>query len=276
MGRYETLFADLRTKGEGAIVPFFMLGDPSYEASLELIRAAVNAGADALEIGIPFSDPVADGPEIEKSHQRALRAGASLDKSLQQLRQIREEFPDTPIGLLVYCNLAVSKGTAQFYQACAEAGADSILIPDVPTREGAPFVAAAQQAGISQIFIAPARASEETLRAVSENSTGYIYALSRHGVTGADKEAETGGLDTVVDAIKRFDGAPVLLGFGISEPEHVRAALAAGADGAITGSAITRIIAGRVNSTEQGNEFTLAELADEVSDYVTHMKAATR
>lgn len=276
MGRYETLFADLRDKHEGAFVPFFMLGDPSYEASLELIRAAVNAGADALEIGIPFSDPVADGPEIEKSHQRALRGGASLDKSMQQLRQIREEFPETPIGLLVYCNLAVSKGTTEFYQACAAAGADSILIPDVPTREGAPFVAAAQQAGISQIFIAPARANDDTLRAVSENSSGYIYALSRHGVTGADKEAESGGLDSVVDSIKRFDGPPVLLGFGISKPEHVRAALDAGAAGAITGSAITRIISAGVESSEAGNEFDLNALADEVSRYVAEMKAATR
>ena len=276
MGRYETLFADLRDKHEGAFVPFFMLGDPSYEASLELIRAAVNAGADALEIGIPFSDPVADGPEIEKSHQRALRGGASLDKSMQQLRQIREEFPETPIGLLVYCNLAVSKGTTEFYQACAAAGADSILIPDVPTREGGPFVAAAQQAGISQIFIAPARADDDTLRAVSENSYGYIYALSRHGVTGADKEAESGGLDSVVDAIQRFDGPPVLLGFGISKPEHVRAALDAGAAGAITGSAITRIISAGVDSSEAGNEFDLNALADEVSRYVAEMKAATR
>lgn len=276
MGRYETLFAELRTKGEGAFVPFFMLGDPSYEASLELIRAAVNAGADALEIGIPFSDPVADGPEIEKSHQRALRGGASLDKSMQQLRQIREEFPETPIGLLVYCNLAVSKGTTEFYQSCAAAGADSILIPDVPTREGGPFVAAAQQAGISQIFIAPARADDDTLRAVSENSSGYIYALSRHGVTGADKEAESGGLDSVVDSIKRFDGPPVLLGFGISKPEHVRAALDAGAAGAITGSAITRIISAGVESSESGNEFNLADLADAVSRYVAEMKAATR
>lgn len=276
MGRYETLFADLRDKHEGAFVPFFMLGDPSYEASLELIRAAVNAGADALEIGIPFSDPVADGPEIEKSHQRALRGGASLDKSMQQLRQIREEFPETPIGLLVYCNLAVSKGTTEFYQACAAAGADSILIPDVPTREGAPFVAAAQQAGISQIFIAPARADDDTLRAVSENSSGYIYALSRHGVTGADKEAESGGLDSVVDAIQRFDGPPVLLGFGISKPEHVRAALDAGAAGAITGSAITRIISAGVESSEAGNEFDSHALADKVSRYVAEMKAATR
>lgn len=276
MGRYETLFADLRDKHEGAFVPFFMLGDPSYEASLEMIRAAVNAGADALEIGIPFSDPVADGPEIEKSHQRALRGGANLDKSMQQLRQIREEFPETPIGLLVYCNLAVSKGTTEFYQACAAAGADSILIPDVPTREGAPFVAAAQPAGISQIFIAPARADDDTLRAVSQNSSGYIYALSRHGVTGADKEAESGGLDSVVDAIQRFDGPPVLLGFGISKPEHVRAALDAGAAGAITGSAITRIISAGVESSEAGNEFDLSELADAVSRYVAEMKAATR
>ena len=276
MGRYETLFADLRDKHEGAFVPFFMLGDPSYEASLELIRAAVNAGADALEIGIPFSDPVADGPEIEKSHQRALRGGASLDKSMEQLREIREEFPETPIGLLVYCNLAVSKGTTEFYQACAAAGADSILIPDVPTREGAPFVAAAQQAGISQIFIAPARADDDTLRAVSENSSGYIYALSRHGVTGADKEAESGGLDSVVDAIQRFDGPPVLLGFGISKPEHVRAALDAGAAGAITGSAITRIISAGVESSEAGNEFDSHALADKVSRYVAEMKAATR
>ena len=165
-------------------------------------------------------------------------------------------------------------------------GADSILLPDVPVREGAPFITAAEKAGIDPIFIAPARATAHTLEGVAQSSRGYIYAVSRDGVTGAEKESETNGLEEVVANIKRFDGPPVLLGFGISEPQHVRDAVTAGAAGAITGSAITKIIDRHV-SRETDAEGRLVEgtpgrisdekaLHKELAEYVARMKAATQ
>ena len=276
--RYDKLFAALREKNEGAFVPFIMLGDPTPEASLDIIRTAVAAGADALELGVPFSDPVADGPTIQTSHIRALDGGATLDSALEQVRTIRSAFPDLPIGMLIYGNVAFARGVEKFYAEFAEAGADSILLPDVPVREGAPFIAAAKEAGINPIFIAPARAAERTLAGVAEHSQGYIYAISRDGVTGTEKESETTGLDEVVASIQRFDGPPVLLGFGISSPQHVADAIAANAAGAITGSAITKIIDRHV-SRETGAAGTIEDadaLHAELTEFISAMKEATK
>lgn len=276
--RYDKLFAALREKNEGAFVPFIMLGDPTPEASVDIIRTAVAAGADALELGVPFSDPVADGPTIQASHIRALDGGATLDSALEQVRTIRSEFPDLPIGMLIYGNVAFARGVGRFYAEFAEAGADSILLPDVPVREGAPFIAAAKEAGINPIFIAPARAAERTLAGVAEHSQGYIYAISRDGVTGTEKESETTGLDEVVASIQRFDGPPVLLGFGISSPQHVADAIAANAAGAITGSAITKIIDRHV-SRETGAAGTIEDadaLHAELTEFISAMKEATK
>ncbi|EFM44798.1 tryptophan synthase, alpha subunit [Corynebacterium accolens ATCC 49726] len=276
--RYDKLFAALREKNEGAFVPFIMLGDPTPEASLDIIRTAVAAGADALELGVPFSDPVADGPTIQASHIRALDGGATLDSALEQVRTIRSGFPDLPIGMLIYGNVAFARGVEKFYAEFAEAGADSILLPDVPVREGAPFIAAAKEAGINPIFIAPARAAERTLAGVAEHSQGYIYAISRDGVTGTEKESETTGLDDVVASIQRFDGPPVLLGFGISSPQHVADAIAANAAGAITGSAITKIIDRHV-SRETGAAGTIEDadaLHAELTEFISAMKEATK
>ncbi|MDK4248478.1 tryptophan synthase subunit alpha [Corynebacterium accolens] len=276
--RYDKLFAALREKNEGAFVPFIMLGDPTPEASLNIIRTAVAAGADALELGVPFSDPVADGPTIQASHIRALDGGATLDSALEQVRTIRSAFPDLPIGMLIYGNVAFARGVEKFYAEFAEAGADSILLPDVPVREGAPFIAAAKEAGINPIFIAPARAAERTLAGVAEHSQGYIYAISRDGVTGTEKESETTGLDEVVASIQRFDGPPVLLGFGISSPQHVADAIAANAAGAITGSAITKIIDRHV-SRETGAAGTIEDadaLHAELTEFISAMKEATK
>jgi len=284
--RYENLFSSLHERGEGAFVPFIMLGDPTPEDSLKIVRTVVAAGADALELGVPFSDPVADGPTIQASHLRALDGGATVDSSLELISTIRTEFPELPIGMLIYGNVAFTRGFDRFYAEFAKAGADSILLPDVPVREGAPFIAAAQKADIDPIFIAPARAAEETLKGVAKSSQGYIYAISRDGVTGTEKQSETLGLEEVVSNIQRFDGPPVLLGFGISEPTHVRNAIAAGAAGAITGSAITKIIDRRVSRETDtdgiplegtpgriDNETTLHE---ELTEFVSRMKAATQ
>ena len=268
MNRYDKLFA----KAEGAFVPFIMLSDPTPEDAVEIVSADVDAGADAVELGVPFSDPVADGRAIQGAHVRALAGGATVDKALAQIRTIRSRYPELPIGMLVYGNVAHARGLERFYGEFKEAGADSILLPDVPVRESAPFSAAATAAGIDPIYIAPAKASEKTLEAVAANSRGYIYAISRDGVTGADKEATVQGLREVVDNVRKFGGPPVLLGFGISKPQHVRDAIAAGAAGAITGSAITTII----DTYIEGNRVTdMDALKTELSEYVTAMKGAT-
>lgn len=284
--RYENLFSSLHERGEGAFVPFIMLGDPTPEDSLKIVRTVVTAGADALELGVPFSDPVADGPTIQASHLRALDGGATVDSSLELISTIRTEFPELPIGMLIYGNVAFTRGFDRFYAEFAKAGADSILLPDVPVREGAPFIAAAQKADIDPIFIAPARATEETLKGVAKSSQGYIYAISRDGVTGTEKQSETLGLEEVVSNIQRFDGPPVLLGFGISEPTHVQDAIAAGAAGAITGSAITKIIDRRVSRETDTDGIPLegtpgridseTTLHKELTEFVSRMKAATQ
>lgn len=278
MSRYENTFRALQEKGEGAFVPFVMLGDPNPEDALEIIRAIVDAGADALELGVPFSDPVADGPTIQKAHIRALDGGASVDKALAQVRTIREEYPDLPIGMLIYANVAYVRGVGEFYREFAEAGADSILLPDVPVRAGEPFSEAAAAHGIDPIYIAPAKASEQTLEGVAAQSRGYIYAISRDGVTGTERESSVEGLREVVANVQRFGGAPVLLGFGISAPEHVRAAIEAGAAGAITGSAITSIIDRHVEGTHPhpGRVTDMAALKEELATFVSEMKNATR
>lgn len=272
MSRYEKLFSTLATRGEGAFVPFIMLSDPDPETAMTIVRAAVAGGADALELGVPFSDPVADGPTIQASHIRALAGGATVDSAIKQIRTIRSEFPDLPIGMLIYGNVPFTRGLETFYAEFQEAGADSILLPDVPVREGAPFVAAADRAGIDPIFITPAQASEKTLEGVAHYSKGYIYAISRDGVTGTEKESETRGLEEVVNNVKRFGGAPILLGFGISTPQHVADAIAAGAAGAITGSALTKIVDAHL---DEGNRPT-EELAAAVTNFVSRMKAATK
>ncbi|MDC4233983.1 tryptophan synthase subunit alpha [Actinomyces sp. B33] len=279
--RYDALFADLEARGEGAFVPFLMLGDPSPQVSLEVVRAVVGAGADALELGVPFSDPVADGPTIQASHARALRGGADVASAIEQVRAIRAEFPDLPIGMLIYGNVAFARGVDRFYADFGPegAGADSVLLPDVPVRESAPFVAAAEAAGVDPVFIAPARADERTLERVAACSRGYVYAVSRDGVTGAERSSQTLGLSEAVASIRRFGGPPVLLGFGISTPGHVADALAAGAAGAITGSAITAIVDRHVSSGGDGGRARVEDvgaLTREVSAYVASMKAATR
>lgn len=278
MTRYEALFSRLSDAGEGAFVPFIMLGDPTPEDSFEIIRTVVEAGADALELGVPFSDPVADGPTIQKSHIRALDGGATVDGALALIRRIRQEWPELPIGMLIYGNVPFTRGIDRFYREFHEAGADSILLPDVPVREGAEFAAAATAAGIDPIFIAPAQAAEATLAGVAAASRGYIYAVSRDGVTGTERESQTTGLAEVVGNIQRFGGAPILLGFGISTPQHVADAIAAGASGAITGSAITRLIDQHVEGEHPapGHVVDPELLHRELREFVTVMKAATR
>lgn len=267
MNRYEKLFASLSDKNQGAFVPFVTVCDPNPEQSLKIMETLVEAGADALELGIPFSDPLADGPTIQGANIRALDSGATPDICFDLISQIRAKYPDLPIGLLMYANLVYSRGIENFYERCAKAGIDSVLIADVPTNESEEFVAAATKHGVEPIFIAPPTASDETLAQVAKLGGGYTYLLSRAGVTGAETKANM-PVSTLLDRLNQFDAPPALLGFGISEPEQVKQAIDAGAAGAISGSAVVKIIE---NNTEQPDN-----MLKQLANFVSSMKAATQ
>ncbi|MDV2858365.1 tryptophan synthase subunit alpha [Oceanimonas sp. CAM02] len=267
MSRYQQLFQRLNAANEGAFVPFVTLGDPTPEQSLKIIDALVAGGADALELGIPFSDPVADGPTIQAATLRAREAGTRTQTCFDMLKQVREKYPELPIGLLVYANLVYAPGMDSFYSRAAEAGVDSVLVADVPLEMAAPFKAAADQAGIESIYIAPPNGDEATLKAVAETGSGYTYLLSRAGVTGTETKAGA-PVNTLLATLAKYDAPPSLLGFGISSPEQVRDAIKAGAAGAISGSAVVKIIEQHLDQPQA--------MLNALTAFVKEMKAATR
>jgi tryptophan synthase alpha chain len=267
MDRYQTLFARLAEKKQGAFVPFVTIGDPNPAQSLKLIDTLAASGADALELGIPFSDPLADGPTIQGANLRALNSKTTPDTCFDIIKEIRAKYPDLPIGLLMYANLVYSRGIDNFYQRCAEAGVDSVLVADVPTKESGDFSAAAEKHGVQAIFIAPPTASDETLKEVAELGGGYTYLLSRAGVTGTETKAKM-PLHHMLDKLNEFNAPPALLGFGISQPEQVKEAITAGAAGAISGSAVVKIIESNLDDEDA--------MLKKLAEFVSSMKAATQ
>lgn len=267
MERYDQLFKRLKANNEGAFVPFVTLGDPSPALSLRIIDALVEGGADALELGIPFSDPLADGPTIQNATLRAFAAGTTVAQCFDLLTQVRQKYPELPIGLLMYANLVFSNGIDNFYARCAEAGVDSVLVADVPVEESAPFRQAALRYNIAPIFICPPNASDDLLRQIASHGRGYTYLLSRAGVTGAENRAST-PLTHLVNKLCEYNAAPPIQGFGISEPEQVKDAIASGAAGAISGSAVVKIIERHHNEPEV--------MLEALKTFVTNLKAASR
>ncbi len=264
--RYHHMFSRLAQKREAAFIPFVMLGDPTMEACEAIIETLINNGADALELGIPFSDPVADGPVIQRADNRALSAGATPESCMALVKRLRAKHDALPIGLLVYANLVVHHEITGFYELAKQSGVDSVLIADVPRQESAPFVAAAHNAGIAPVLIAPPNADEETLRDIARLSQGYVYLLGRGGVTGADREMELPHTEHIA-MLRNAGSAPVVVGFGISTPEHVRLAVRAGTSGAIAGSAIVAIIEQQRNDPDAMHQ--------ELARFTQKMKAAT-
>ncbi|TKB58433.1 tryptophan synthase subunit alpha [Ferrimonas aestuarii] len=266
MSRYQTLFTELKAQNQGAFVPFVTLGDPNPELSLAIVDALIEGGADALELGIPFSDPLADGPTIQDATLRALHAGTTPAKCFEMLDQIRERHPQIPIGLLVYANLVFSPGIDAFYARCQQAGIDSVLVADVPIEESAPFADAARRHGIAPIFIAPPNGDEATLKQVAELGEGYTYLVSRAGVTGTETKAGK-PLGPLLETLKAHNAPPAILGFGIATPEQVKEAISSGAAGAIAGSATVKLIADSHDKPQQ--------LLQNVTRFTQQMKAAT-
>ncbi len=267
MDRYQSLFARLKDKKQGAFVPFVTLGDPTPELSFKVIDTLAASGADALELGFPFSDPSADGPTIQGANIRALNAQTTPDICFDLIKQIRIKYPELPVGLLMYANLVYSRGIDNFYKRCAEAEVDSVLVADVPTKESSDFIYAAKEHGVHAIFIAPPTASDDTLKEVAELGGGYTYLLSRAGVTGTETKAKM-PVNHMLDRLKEFDAPPALLGFGISQPEQVKEAITAGAAGAISGSAVVKIIESNLDDEDK--------MLKELADFISSMKAATQ
>ncbi len=267
MLRYDLMFKRLNQAHQGAFVPFVTIGDPSLDLSFSIIKTLIDSGADALELGIPFSDPIADGPTIQNANIRALAAGVTPAQCFDLIAKIRAYDADIPIGLLLYSNLVMARGIEHFYQQAKTAGVDSILIADVPLHESQMFRKAAQKHDIAQIFIAPPNIDTDGLNELASYGRGYTYLLSRAGVTGTETAAAMPA-SQLVQQLKDVNAAPTLLGFGISKPEHVKAALAAGAAGAISGSAIVQII--------EQHHGEPAVLLAELAGFVAAMKAATQ
>jgi tryptophan synthase alpha chain len=259
MSRYGAMFEHLAALGEGAFIPFTVLGDPDPDGSLDVIDWLVESGADALELGVPFSDPVADGPVIQAASTRALAAGTTPRVCLDLVHDARQVYPEIPIGLLTYANPVLTHSMDGFYADAAAAGVDSILIADVPVTEVAPFADASNRHGIDPVLIAPVDADDRTLQAVVACSKGYTYVLGRAGVTG-DADRASLAHDALLGRLRELGAPPPVVGFGIGSPEQVQQALRAGAAGVIAGTAIVRRIADR----------------RKVVEFMTSMKAATR
>lgn len=249
MSRYDAMFARLAARNEGAFIPFVMLGDPTPAACADVLEALVAGGADALELGIPFSDPVADGPVIQAAAVRALEAGTRLTDCWTLIRGVREAHHELPIGLLVYANLVAHRDLHHFYEEAAEAGVDSVLVADLPVDAAGEFSAAAKAHGIAPVFIAPPNADDARLARIAAASEGYTYVVTREGVTGADDTLRRDS-SALLARLKALGAPPAVLGFGISTPDHVRQGLAMGAAGVISGSAVVRVVGQGAHSRE--------------------------
>lgn len=267
--RFENTFNALKARNEGGFVPFVTVCDPDFETSVKIIKTLIDNGADALELGFPFSDPCADGPVIQHADKRALASGAKTSDFFKLIKEIRSTNDNIPISILVYANVVVAHGIETFYRLASENGIDAVLVPDVPvnmlcTQED--FLKCAKKYNVNTVLIAPPNASEETLQQISKVSTGYTYVLSRFGITGT--ENIFGKPQKVISRIKELGGAAPIIGFGISTPEHVKEALKIGAVGAIAGSACEKIIEQNLSCPEI--------MLNKLGEYVRKMKQATK
>ena len=262
MSRYDAMFDRLRAANEGAFGAFLMLGDPDKATSARLLAAAADGGADMIEVGIPYSDPIADGPVIQRAAQRALAAGARVDDAFDLIRDFRAVYPDVPVGILTYANLVIARGLDRFCADAAAAGADSLLVADVPSLEAAAFSGSAKAANLDFVMIAAPNTPAAVLERIAALSSGYTYCVARAGVTGTS-DALTLDHDALFAGLKAAGAPPPVLGFGISSPAQVTQALSAGAAGVIAGSAIVRLIEDE------------ADAAEPIRDFVASMKAAT-
>jgi len=236
MTRIDAKFSELAARGKKAFISYVMAGDPDYETSLRIVRGLPAAGVDVIELGLPFTDPMADGPTIQLAGQRALEGGMTLQKTLDLARAFREGDQKTPIVLMGYYNPIYSRGVDRFLKDAKEAGIDGLIVVDLPPEEDAELCIPAQAAGLNFIRLATPTTDDKRLPRVLQNTSGFVYYVSITGITGA-AEAQSGDVGPEVARIKSASGLPVIVGFGVNTPEKSRA-IAEVADGVVVGSAI--------------------------------------
>ena len=240
MNRIDAAFARLRRKREKALIAYLTVGFPSLRMFPDLVSACADAGVDVLELGVPFSDPLADGPTIQAASEKALARGVSPASVLRQVKELRRRGVAVPLALMTYYNPVLRYGVRRFCRDGARSGVDGLIVPDLPPEEAGDLVRAARPAGIDVVFLAAPTSPRERLRRIAKASTGFVYYVSLTGVTGArgSLPAEVGDR---VRAIRRMTRLPVCVGFGVSSPAQVRR-IAQSADGVIVGSALLNLI----------------------------------
>jgi tryptophan synthase alpha chain len=236
MTRIDDTFAALAQQGKKAFVAYVMAGDPDFDTSLQVVKGLPAAGVDVIELGLPFTDPMADGPTIQLAGQRALEAGMTLQRTLDLARAFREGDRTTPIVLMGYYNPIYSRGVDAFLEEAKDAGIDGLIVVDLPPEEDAELCLPAQAAGLNFIRLATPTTDDKRLPRVVQNTSGFVYYVSITGITGS-AEAQSDVVSPEVARIKAASGLPVIVGFGINTPEKSRA-IAEVADGVVVGSAI--------------------------------------
>ncbi|MHC4534029.1 MAG: tryptophan synthase subunit alpha [Planctomycetota bacterium] len=249
MKTYKQVFSELKEKNRAALIPFFVIGDPDFDTSLAIVKTAIDAGADILELGIPFSDPIADGPTIQKADIRAMKSGINMKRALEFIRKVKD-YRDVPIGLLMYYNLVYQYGTEIFFSDFHKAGVNSVLVADLSIDDADEIVGPAASAGLDTVFMVTPVTKPRRMERIASITTGFIYTVSVLGVTGSrDKLSNT--VDELISKLKKLTNVPVCVGFGISKAEHATTVAQAGADGVIIGSKIVGLIENNLNDKEK-------------------------
>lgn len=263
MKTYKELFSEL---DRAAMIPFFIIGDPDFDTSLAIVRTAIDAGADILELGIPFSDPIADGPTIQKADIRARKSGITVAKSLDFVQKVKD-YKDIPIGLLMYYNLIYQYGTEKFFNDFHKAGVNSVLVADLSIDDADEIAGSAASAGLDTVFMVTPNTDTERMKRIASKTTGFIYTVSLFGVTGS-REKLSDMVEGLVRKLKGLTAVPICVGFGISKPEHAAAVAATGADGVIIGSRIVQLIEENLSDKEK--------CLSEISAFISEVKKAIK
>jgi tryptophan synthase alpha chain len=242
--RIEDTFAELAGRGERALICYVVAGYPDIKSSQKVIDALVKGGADIIEIGIPFSDPIADGPTIQAASHSALVKGITPEKALQLAKAVRKKYPKLPLLAMTYYNILVHPGVEKFMSQAKASGIDGFILPDVPVEEAQEYSAAASKLGLATVFLASPNTPQSRLERIVNSSSGFLYLVSVYGITGARKSFEDYTL-SAIRSVKQAAGGkvPLAVGFGISTPAHAKFMIGAGADAVIVGSAIIDRIA---------------------------------
>ncbi len=264
MGRISERFETLAARGETALIPFLTVGDPDIDTSEALVLSMAEAGADLIELGVPFSDPMAEGPTIQRSSERALAGGVSLNAILELVSRLRPRL-DIPLILMGYANPFFTMGYERFSKLAAEVGVDGIIVPDLPPEEGDDLYGRCNERGVDGILLAAPTTTPGRLEMLAGRSRGFLYYVSLTGVTGARSQIAA-GVEEGVRAARKAGDIPVCVGFGISTPDHART-VSAYADGVVVGSAVV----GRIEAAGSADEAVAS-----VGSYIAEMKAPLR